>query len=141
MPVGVMYQLADAGSAWSRSHSTLGSLDPDRLEADDEGQSAGEEQPGQRRDERLDVEVLDEDADDQPDARADEDASPGRPGRRDRRASSLAHRIPVSASTEPTDRSMPPVTMTNVMPTARISRKALSSSSADMFRGVMKLPK
>ena len=55
--------------------------------------------------------------------------------------SSLAHRIPVSASTEPTDRSMPPVTITNVMPTARISRKALSSSSADMFRGVMKLPK
>ena len=77
-----------------------------------------------------------------PIAGADEDRERARPGTGDTPAlSSLAHRIPVRASTDPTDRSMPPVTITNVMPTARISRKALSSSSADMFRGVTKLPK
>ena len=37
-------------------------------------------------------------------------------------ASSFAHRMPVNAMTDPTDRSMPPVRITNVMPTARISR-------------------
>ena len=37
-------------------------------------------------------------------------------------SSSFASQIPVNAITEPTERSMPPVTMTNVMPTARISR-------------------
>jgi hypothetical protein len=34
----------------------------------------------------------------------------------------------VSAITEPTDRSMPPVRMTKLMPTATISRKPLSIS-------------
>ena len=34
----------------------------------------------------------------------------------------------VNATTEPTDRSMPPDTITNVMPIATISRKALSTS-------------
>ncbi len=34
----------------------------------------------------------------------------------------LAETIPDRASTEPTDRSMPPEMMTKVMPTARISR-------------------
>ena len=52
-----------------------------------------------------------------------------------------AQSMPVNAMTEPTDRSMPPVRITKVMPTARISRYALSSSSAEMLRGVMKLPK
>ena len=37
-------------------------------------------------------------------------------------ASRSAQRMPVKAITEPTERSMPPVTMTKVIPTARISR-------------------
>ena len=41
-------------------------------------------------------------------------------------ASSEAVTIPVSATTDPTERSMPPVRMTNVIPTATTSRKALS---------------
>ena len=49
--------------------------------------------------------------------------------------------IAVKASTAPTERSMPAVRMTKVMPTARISRYALSSSSDDSTRGVRKLPK
>ena len=36
---------------------------------------------------------------------------------------------------------MPPVTMTKVMPTARINRYALSNRSAEMFLGVMKSPR
>src|ERR1700754_5144026 len=39
-----------------------------------------------------------------------------------------AHRMVVSATTEPTDRSMPPDTITNVMPSATISRNELSTS-------------
>ncbi len=35
---------------------------------------------------------------------------------------SFAHRIPVNAMTDPTDKSIPPVRMTQVIPTARISR-------------------
>lgn len=56
-------------------------------------------------------------------------------------ATSFASRMPVKAMTEPTARSMPAVTMTNVMPTARISRYALSSSRAEMLRAVMKSPR
>jgi len=40
----------------------------------------------------------------------------------------LADSMVVSATIEPTDRSIPPDRMTNVMPTATISRKALSIS-------------
>ena len=56
-------------------------------------------------------------------------------------ASSCASQMPVNAMTEPTDRSMPPVTITKVKPTARISRYALSSRSEEMFLGVMKSPR
>ena len=66
MPVGVMYQPPDAESRGLQPQDA-GVVDPDRLEADDERQTAGEEQPGQRGDERLHVEVLDEDADEQAD--------------------------------------------------------------------------
>ena len=55
--------------------------------------------------------------------------------------SSRAHMMPVNARTDPTDRSMPPVRITKVMPTARMSRYALSSSSDEIRRGVRKLPK
>ncbi|MGF6542648.1 hypothetical protein OKW32_005998 [Paraburkholderia youngii] len=41
---------------------------------------------------------------------------------------STAATIVVSATIEPTDRSMPPDTITNVMPIATISRNALSTS-------------
>ena len=44
------------------------------------------------------------------------------------RSTSDASTIVVNATTEPTDRSMPPDRMTNVMPTATITRKALSIS-------------
>ena len=40
--------------------------------------------------------------------------------------SSVAHTIVVSATTEPTDRSIPPVRITNVIPTATTSRNELS---------------
>ena len=66
MPVGVMYQ----SPTWKRvdcSHRTAGSLDADRLEAHHEREAAGEEQSRQRGDERLHVEVLHEDADEQAD--------------------------------------------------------------------------
>jgi hypothetical protein len=48
----------------------------------------------------------------------------------------LAPRIPVKAMTEPTDRSIPPVRITNVRPTARTTRYALSSSSAERLPGL-----
>ena len=45
----------------------------------------------------------------------------------------LAETIPDRASMEPTDRSMPPEMMTNVIPTARISRYALSMKRLRKF--------
>ncbi len=52
--------------------------------------------------------------------------------------SSEAEIIVVSATTEPTDRSMPPVRMTNVMPTATTSRNALSMKTFRMIWPVAK---
>ena len=72
IPVGVMYQ-SPSRKRVVCSHRTPESLDPDRREADHEREPAREEQSGQRGDERLHVEVLDEDADEQPDRGADED--------------------------------------------------------------------
>ena len=116
MPVGVMYQLAELEAGASAATGRPG-LDPDRLEAHDERETAGEEQSRERGDERLHVEVLDEDADEQADRRAGEDHDRDDDHGGDTPApSSLAHRMPVNAITEPTERSMPPVTMTNVMP-------------------------
>src|SRR5471032_3533382 len=43
-------------------------------------------------------------------------------------SANTAQRMVVNATTEPTDRSMPPDTITNVMPIATISRNALSTS-------------
>ena len=49
--------------------------------------------------------------------------------------SMLAPRIPVNAITDPTERSIPPVRITKVSPTARTTRYALSRSSADRLPG------
>ena len=51
----------------------------DRVVADEEAQAAGEPQPGQRRDERLDLEVRDEEAHHRADRHAHDAASAGSP--------------------------------------------------------------
>ena len=97
MPVGVMYQ-SPMLEARGLQPQDAGVLDADRLEAHHERQSAGQEQSGERGDERLHVEVLDEDADDQADRGTDEDRDRDDDGSGEtRRPSSLAHRIPVRA--------------------------------------------
>ena len=77
MPVGVMYHSPSRNRVVC-SHRTDSFSTRIDDEAHDERQAAGEEEPRQRRDERLDVEVLHEHADEQADRRAAEDASPGR---------------------------------------------------------------
>ena len=66
-----MYQIAelDAGRLQPQH---LRRLDFDRRKTHDEGETAGEEQAGQRRDERLDVEELDQYPDEQADQCAGE---------------------------------------------------------------------
>jgi hypothetical protein len=53
-------------------------------------------------------------------------------------ASERPSAMPASASTDPTDRSMPPETMTNVMPTATIALIAVCSSTFRRFDTVRK---
>ena len=72
MPVGVMYQ-SPTGSACVCSHRIDRVLDLDRRQAHHEREPAREEQPRERGDERLHVEVLHEHADQQADRGAAED--------------------------------------------------------------------
>ena len=90
---------------------------------DDQCQAAGDAEHGQRGDERRQLPVRDERGVDQPGHRRRPPATPPRPPARARPASVAvqARVIAESAATEPTDRSMPPVTMTNVEPKARIA--------------------
>ena len=104
----------------------------ERAAFDDRLRHAAEQQhDAERDDERLEVQPRDEQALDQPDQQrdghGDGDAEPERPAR-SRPApaeENLAIRTPVSPTTDPTERSMPPVMMTNPMPIAKMPSIAI----------------
>ena len=108
------------------SHERARRVDRDRVAAGDQQRDAADHrEPGQRDDEGRDALIGDEEALERADQRrpaasmATTTSGQGRPA-----CSSVADSALTSASTEPTERSMPPVVMTKVIAAATISSGA-----------------
>ena len=87
------------------------------LVGDLRGQAAGGDQHGQRGDERHEPAVRDEHAVDQTDGHADGERGEDHADRPVACVAAWSPTPPASATSAPTDRSMPPPMITNVMPT------------------------